>query len=173
MPKNSYQQIKIDENKVIAELLRNSNESIDNIAKRCGFSRQKVWRVIKKLEEEKTIWGYTAAIDEKKLGRNTYIALFKAKAPLSDVDKSIQKIKENETAEFGVTLSEVHYLNGIYDGIILFSAKNTATAKKFCSYVQKKFPNAERIELLESLFPLVSFRMINPQIENFREFTVD
>jgi DNA-binding Lrp family transcriptional regulator len=171
MPKNSYQQIKKDENKVVLELMKNSNESIDKIAKKCGFSRQKVWRVIKKLEKEKTIWGYTAAIDEKKIGMTTYVALLKAKEPLHNVDRSIQKLKEN--ADFGVTLSEVHYLNGIYDGIILFSAKNIATAKKFCSYIQKKFPTAGRIELMESLFPLVSFRMVNPKIENFKEFAVD
>ena len=55
MPKNSSEQIDVDEKKVIRELQRNSKESIDKIAKKCGFSRQKVWRIIKRLEKNKTI----------------------------------------------------------------------------------------------------------------------
>jgi len=51
---------------VIEQLQRNSNESIDKIAKTCGFSRQKVWRIIKRLENNKTIWGYTAVPDKEK-----------------------------------------------------------------------------------------------------------
>ena len=56
MPKSSKEQIDLDEKKVVSELQRNSKESIDVIAKRCGFSRQKVWRIIKRLEKNKTIW---------------------------------------------------------------------------------------------------------------------
>ena len=51
MPKVSARQIEIDEKRVIRELQKDSNQSIDAIAKRCGFSRQKVWRMIKKLEK--------------------------------------------------------------------------------------------------------------------------
>ena len=56
MPKSSKDQIDADEKKIIKELQKNSKESIDKIAKKCGFSRQKVWRVIKRLEKNKTIW---------------------------------------------------------------------------------------------------------------------
>ena len=63
MPKNSREQIDADEKKVIKELQKNSKESSDKIAKKCGFSRQKVWRIIKKLEKNKTIWGYFAVVD--------------------------------------------------------------------------------------------------------------
>jgi len=56
MAKSSKKQIYEDELKVIAELQKNAKESINIIAKKCGFSRQKAWRIIKKLEEDKTIW---------------------------------------------------------------------------------------------------------------------
>ena len=46
MPKSSQKQIDADEKKVIRELQKNAKESIDKIAKNCGFSRQKVWRII-------------------------------------------------------------------------------------------------------------------------------
>jgi len=56
MPKSSRKQIDNDEKKILRELQKNSKESIDKIAKKCGFSRQKVWRIIKRLEKNKTIW---------------------------------------------------------------------------------------------------------------------
>ena len=58
MAKTSKKQIEEDERKIISELQKNAKESIDIIAKKCGFSRQKVWRIIKRLEKNKTIWGY-------------------------------------------------------------------------------------------------------------------
>ncbi|HVP99899.1 MAG TPA: winged helix-turn-helix domain-containing protein, partial [Candidatus Thermoplasmatota archaeon] len=33
-----------DDKKILAELQKNANQSIDTVAQRCGFSRQKVWR---------------------------------------------------------------------------------------------------------------------------------
>ena len=51
MPKTSKEQIADDEKKIIRELQKNSKENIDKIAKRCGFSRQKAWRIIKRLEK--------------------------------------------------------------------------------------------------------------------------
>jgi len=50
MAKSSKKQIYEDELKVIAELQKNAKESIDVISKKCGFSRQKTWRIIKGLE---------------------------------------------------------------------------------------------------------------------------
>ena len=44
MSKSSREQIEQDEKKLLSELVKNSNENIDTIAKHCGFSRQKTWR---------------------------------------------------------------------------------------------------------------------------------
>ena len=57
MPKSSQKRLIEDEEKILEILQTHAKASIDDIAKKCGFSRQKVWRIIKKLEEEKTIWG--------------------------------------------------------------------------------------------------------------------
>lgn len=77
MVKVSVQQIDEDEKKVIAELTKNSNQSIDQLAKRCRFSRQKIWRIIKKLEKNQTIWGYHAVVDYEKLHLKPYLLLIK------------------------------------------------------------------------------------------------
>ena len=42
MPKNSNEQIEQDEKKILHELSKNANKSINDIAKKLGFSRQKV-----------------------------------------------------------------------------------------------------------------------------------
>ena len=46
MARSSIKQIANDETKIINELKKNARESIDTIADKCGFSRQKVWRII-------------------------------------------------------------------------------------------------------------------------------
>ena len=77
MPKSSRKQIDNDEKKILRELQKNSKESIDKIAKKCSFSRQKVWRIIKRLENNKTIWGYHAVVDNEKINMKSYILLIK------------------------------------------------------------------------------------------------
>jgi len=57
MAKSSKEMIFHDEIKVMDALERHSKGSIDEVAKSCGFSRQKVWRIIKDLEKRKVIWG--------------------------------------------------------------------------------------------------------------------
>jgi DNA-binding Lrp family transcriptional regulator len=49
MAKNSVEQIEQDEKRILEELAKNANKSINDIAKTCGFSRQTVWRVINNL----------------------------------------------------------------------------------------------------------------------------
>ena len=55
MPKSSKKQIVEDEKKIIKELQKNSKGSIVAIAKRCGCSKQKVRRIIKRLEKENNL----------------------------------------------------------------------------------------------------------------------
>ena len=41
MAKSSKEQIEQDEKKLLSELVKNSHENIETIAKHCGFSRQR------------------------------------------------------------------------------------------------------------------------------------
>jgi len=47
MAKKPKESIEKDENKILQELLRDSSQSINDIANKLGFSRQKVWSNIK------------------------------------------------------------------------------------------------------------------------------
>ena len=47
MPKSSRKQISEDDKKFLSVYRKNSGDSIENIAKKCGFSKQKVGRIKK------------------------------------------------------------------------------------------------------------------------------
>ena len=77
MARSSLNQIEKDELKIINELKINARESIDKIAHRCKFSRQKVWRIMNKLEESRKVWGYTTVTDDEKLAKGVIIDMEK------------------------------------------------------------------------------------------------
>jgi DNA-binding Lrp family transcriptional regulator len=174
MPKNSKETIEGDNEKVIKLLINDSRQSPNEIAKKLGFSRQKVWRIIKKLEKDKVIWGYSAIISGESLNMNTYLAIHRVKGPFSEViDKIIKRAKEKEVSKLDIKVIETYYLNGTYDWITIFSAKNIKDAKIFVGYMQKEYGEyIERIDLLECVFPLVKCHKVNPKIQELRKFAL-
>jgi DNA-binding Lrp family transcriptional regulator len=169
MPKSSRKQIDNDEKR----LQKNSKESIDKIAKKCDFSRQKVWRIIKRLENNKTIWGYHAVVDIEKLGLNHYLILVKkAMKPAKETANTIiTRELERKAAEIGVTIHASHYLHGRYDWQICFTAENLAKAKQFCEKVKALYsPIIKDLELLEIIFAVMEGCIVNPDIEKLKSF---
>lgn len=174
MPKSSNKQIEEDEKKVIKLLLEDSSQSPNNIAKKLGFSRQKAWKLIKKLEKNKTIWGYTSVINESKFNRNIFFAISKLKAPIyGKIDNIIQDVQEDTESLLNIGILGSYYLNGVYDWIVIFSAKNIRDAKKFCAHIQNQYMDQlERIDLMECIFPLIKYGKLNPDIKKLKEFAI-
>ena len=173
MPKSSKEQIDADEKKVVRELQKNSKESIDNIAKRCGFSRQKVWRTIKRLEKNKTIWGYSAIVDHEKLDLKHYLILIKKSVkPVEETANMIVSREiERKADEIGISIGTSHYLHGCYDWQICFTAENIAKAKRFCEALNTTYaPNIKELELLEIIFPVKEAGIQNPHLEELKTF---
>jgi len=173
MPKSSKKQIDEDEKKIIAELQKNSKESIDKIAKRCGFSRQKVWRVIKRLEKNKTIWGYNVVVDDEKLNQKSYIMLIKRSSkPIGDfTDKLIEDFKEECTKKLGINVCYNCYLHGHFDWMVCFSAKDIKVAKKFSESINASYSEfISEIYMMENIFPIKTCGILNPGIKKFKEF---
>lgn len=175
MPKVSRERMKKDENKVIRELLKDSNQSVDSIANKCGFSRQKVWRIVKRLEENKTIWGYTAVVNDEKLGVSNYVALVKrsgAQPRLKEVvDKIITRDIEKEIADTKMRIVDSYYTNGIYDWVICFTAENIKQAKQFCDIVTRLYKKQiEDVQLLDVLFPMRKKGILNPSKDELKDF---
>jgi DNA-binding Lrp family transcriptional regulator len=167
----------LDELRIIDQLSKNANKSINEIAKNLGFSRQKVWRIIKNLEKNKTIWGYTSIIDQEKQNKKTYIALIKRSTNPLDKD-TIEKLVRRETikraTKMGVKVVTSLYTNGIYDCVIYFIANNIRDAKRFVEDLNKTYEGfIEETNLLENLFVAENCGIENPEVNKLREFYPD
>ncbi len=173
MPKNSREQITDDEKKIHWELQKNSKENVEKIAKNCGFSRQKVWRVIKRLEKNKTIWGYHAVVDDNKIGLQQYFVLIKRtnKAFSKEhIDSIIKRVLQTEIAKMGIIIENASYVHGEFDGIHIIRASNVVQVKKYCEILNKLSKGyISHTIILEELFPIEKNGIVNPNIEELKD----
>jgi DNA-binding Lrp family transcriptional regulator len=174
MTKSSRNQMDLDEKKVLSELMKNSKENIETIAQQCGFSRQKVWRMIKQLEASQKIWGYSAIVNPEKQGLQKFIMLFKQSPRVLDsktADKAnLDEIKKNYL-ELDITIETSHYLHGEYDWIIIFTAKDIRQAKKFMNLLNEKYPGLiEKVNLSQVLFTARDHCILNPSSSKVKDF---
>jgi Lrp/AsnC family leucine-responsive transcriptional regulator len=173
MQKSGEPQITEDEKKILAELQKDANQSVDTIAQRCGFSRQKVWRCIKRLEQNHVIWGYVAIVDEEKQGRKTYVVGIK-KAPTPLDEKTTRIIASPYLQELaskdGITIQNSLYTHGEYDWIIMFTADDLRQAKKFSELLYVTYRGyIAKMDLMETLFWTRKQRIFNPEAKKFKE----
>ena len=171
MAKNSAKQIELDEKKILNELAKNANKSINDIAKTCGFSRQKVWRIINNLEKNHTIWGYIAVLDEEKIDKKSYMILIKrTNKPLTQ--ELINKIIKRELGkQSGVEIINSIYTHGSYDWIIFINTPDIRAAKAFVEEVNKLFEGfVAEVHLIEKMFSVVSCGVPNPEVEKLNDF---
>jgi DNA-binding Lrp family transcriptional regulator len=174
MPKRSQQQVVEDEKKILAELEKNSSQSIDTIARHCKFSRQKVWRSIKRLEQSHTIWGYTAIADDAKLNRIHYIVLIKRTTkPLNETttnSAASTKIQDSVASE-GIMIESSFYTHGEHDWIITFTAPDIQHAKRFVEILNAAYEGyISKVTLEETLFWVRRQRIFNPEAKKLKEF---
>lgn len=172
MPKSSKKQI--DERKVIAELQKNAKESMFVIAEKCGLSRQRVWRIIERLEKNKTIWGYNVMIDKYKLGVEKYLLLLKrTNVPIS---KEIfffldtEEVKQ-ETSKIGISVDYSFFVHGSFDLVVGITVNNVKQMTPFCEMLRKLFAGyISTIEILEVLFTFEESGIGNPNPEGINDF---
>jgi len=173
MPRRGQTQIAEDEKSILAELQKNANQSIDTIAHRCGFSRQKVWRCIKRLEQDHVIWGYTAIIDEEKEDRKSYVlCIKKTTAPVDE--KTVRLITSAYLHDLAlkenVAIENSLYTHGEYDWIITFIADDLRQAKKFTELVTTTYQGyIAKVDLMETLFWTRKQRIFNPEAKKFKD----
>jgi DNA-binding Lrp family transcriptional regulator len=174
MPKNSIEQLKQDEKKILEFLENNANKPINDIAKSLGFSRQKVWRVIKKLEKNNTIWGYNAVINSKKLDRKEYMLIIKRSNKAVEeviIKKAVNQDFYKDINKLGVKFLYSLYTNGFFDWIIYFTAPDLKIARHFLDYVNKNYEGyVSESHLLEVMFPMTKGGATNPEIKELGNF---
>ena len=174
MAKRSKENIFDDENKILYEMYSNARQSLDVIAKKLGFSRQKIWRIVSRLEEEKTIWGYSTVYNEERQGYQYYTVLVKkGNIPPSEklVNLIISREIEKLANESDITIENSRYTHGIYDWIIDIKAKDIIQAKKLSNDLVKVYGEyIKEIEILENLFSIKKQGIINPKLEDLKKF---
>ena len=173
MPKVSKGQISKDEIKVIELLERFGRDSIRDIAKKSNFSIQKVRRIIKNLEENKTIWGYSAVIDENAKPLKHFIVFVRrSHEPFDKVflqEVFSEKI-DNHPAGL-VKIENIYLAHGIADWIFTMYAPDTISVKKFCQLAFHRFHKyVKDYTITEVLFPIRKQGFKNPEITKLAEF---
>ena len=173
MPKSSKSKIDTDERTFLRELQKDTGGSVEKIAQRCGFSRQKVWRIKKRLEKNKTIWGYNAVINNEKLGLQQYIMLIKKSVhPVENaVNKIIDLTMHKKGEEIGVDILCSSYLHGKYDWMLVFSTDDIKNVKKFSETLIREYQQViSEIDIVEDIFPVKRCGIANPEVDKLKEF---
>lgn len=173
MAKISYNKIKNDEKKLINEFQNNARDNLEAIAKRCGFSRQKALRIIKKLEKEKKIWGYSAIIDNEKFNLKRYLILIRRSTePIDDaISKIIELTLQKKGKKIDVLIEYSSYIFGRYDWMLIVTAKDIASVKKFSNILEKEYVNIiSEVHIIEELFSVTRNGISNPNMEKLKDF---
>ena len=173
MVKSSKETMMKDEMKVLDVLEQHAKESIDEIAKQCGFSRQKVWKIIKHLEEKKIIWGYTAVTDEDARNLKHFIVLVKRNTvPFDqDVRKEVIFRKIDDYPAGLVKIENIYFTNGISDWVFTFYAPDIVSAKKYVDLTFERFNKyLEEYFILETLVPIRKQGLKNPRLKELAEY---
>lgn len=173
MVKKSRQQSELDKQKILLELQKNAKQSIQSIAKKCGFSRQKIQHAIKEMEENHTIWGYTAIVDQQKQGLRKYILSIKRSSKQMDkatLQRLISYRFSEDPLKIGIIIENCYYVHGEYDWVITFIAKDIRHAKQFTSLLFQAYEGLiERFNLTEVLKITYSQHVLCPDAIDLEE----
>jgi len=174
MPNKIKDRLNDDEIKVLRYLIQNSNQNIEQIAKKCDLTSQKILRLKKKLEKNNIIWGYVALTDYKNIDLNHFTVLFKRttnplnKEVIEDVTKGFL---EDSFPEGKISIENVLYVHGDYDWIISFTAPDTLTMKKFCDKLIRKFGEyIENYSVHQTIIPIRKHGIKSPKAEKQSDY---
>ncbi len=163
-----------DEKRVLSELVKNANKNIETIAQLCRFSKQKTWRIIKRLEAKELIWGYTAIFDEEKMGLKHFMVLIKRSMKRLDestINIIVSRKLEDLIKDIGITIESSSYTHGDYDWVLTFTAKDIIHAKKFSDSLLVLHPGSiEKISIMETLMFIKKHYILNPEKSRLKEF---
>jgi len=144
----------------IYDIIRNNSRmTFAGIASKTRLTRQTVSKLFEKMEKNKLIWGYTAIIDTKKLGYNTFALIVKMKKSMKlGIDQFEKWFVENKRDENDVFMIYSGYFHGEYDWIALFLAKDIIVARQQINKFMDGYEEYVEDYILEE--QLVNFRAV-------------
>ena len=173
MEKTSTEPLKEDDIKILTELHYNAKENIEKLAKRCGFSTQKVRRTIKQLEDRRIIWGYSAITDTMKMNQKQFILCIKRNnKPLEN--KTIEKISninlENLFRPLDLHIVCTYFVHGTFDWLIVCTGEDLRQARKLCDILYTEFSGLiEHIDIQQILHTHRKQYIFNPDQKRLRD----
>lgn len=159
--------------RVLLALLEDPTRSVRDIADSLKTYRQKVWRRKRELEEDGAVWGYTAVLDEGKLGHVLYLVLMKTRPMSMGLARLLTKrVAEGEPAKQQVRLINVLYVNGEYDWVVMFSAPDHATARRYYDSLRVAYGDhlLDKPAIIDVNFSAMREGKVNPSIEELLDF---
>jgi DNA-binding Lrp family transcriptional regulator len=159
--------------KVLQYLERHAKENLDDLAKKCGFSRQKISKIIKQLEEKKTIWGYAAITDDTSKNLKHFVLLVKRSMKPLDTDRKNEVIMEklDNYVPGELNIDDIFITHGMFDGVVTFCARDILSAKKLVQEMNGRIgAYFKEYVLLETLFPIQKQGFKNPEIKHLVEY---
>jgi len=174
MAKSTTKQLNEDEMKIIAYLQRNSNDTVSTIARHCGYSQQKTTKIIKQLEKNHYIWGYSAVTDEEIGNLEKFMLLIK-RSPKVAERKIVNTIAlsqlQSKYEPLGISVISSYYLHGEYDWALIFSAQDIQRATSFQRILTENFPGIIlQMNLMRILFSQREHYIFNPNPTKLEEF---
>ena len=165
MSKSNANQQWLNELQVIRLLAKNARMSNSEIAKKIGLTRQTVAKIIKNLEDNDFIWGYSVIGDPSKIGLNLYVLLLKGK-PNLESDIFINRIMDFVKIEDRITIY-TGIFHGTFDWIAIFTAVNIKEARKFVNKLKRGLEQfIDEIILMEQLVPVSMLQFSNPNLKS-------
>lgn len=173
MAKTSKKQMDRDAKRVMAELEKNSKESLDALAKRLKFSRQKIWRIIKGLDKSRAIWGHTAIVDDERRELKSYVLMLKRSTKPME-EKALDSLTSPKLQDgLDAPIESILYVHGEYDWILTFTAPGIMEAKKLCDAFLAAHPGFfGKTSLMETLVAVRKHHIANPNASRLKEFLV-
>jgi DNA-binding Lrp family transcriptional regulator len=166
VPKSSRKEEQKHKEQILDILKVNAKATTREIAQKVGLSRQQVWKIIKKLEKDRTIWGYTPILDPPNLNTHVFMILIKSR-PSIDYDILTQEINafHDVPSPSSIKWLSVYHLHGNYDWVVIFTAKNIVEAKRAEDWIKKRYGKYIQEYILEEvIFSFAVEGVVNPNL---------
>lgn len=172
MPRKSKTEVQKDKMEILSNLKRNSRLSVYNIGKILGCSRQKVWHMLKDLEGDGTIWGYTVVLNQSKCDKQHFILLIKRSGEVIDHSQCKMILSEdfNSLISDDLEIETFMCLYGEFDWLLVVNAVDVLSVKTFIAHIKNIFGKyIDDIIILESVNIIKKNWIKNPNIEMRKE----
>lgn len=141
--------------KIVRELRVNPSASVSDIAKKLGFTKQKVYKVKREIKLSSQS-GSSQILSDENL--RYFIILAQTERNVSLIDKIVERnldliSSKRKLEKIGITLEFSYLANGDSDVVIGISSKDIICAKIFCTLIKQNFSgfvnNIKMVEILK------------------------